>query len=80
MTKWIVLGVALGLTREFLVVRYFWAITAKLAFLGSGLTLGIGLLDLLVIGTLALEKNLWLAVGYVIGESIGTFAAVKLGK
>ena len=74
------IGTLLGLAREFLVVRYYLAVGGRRALLGSALSLGIGVLDLGVIAKIMLDGNLIMAIGYVAGETIGTYAAVKLRK
>jgi len=74
------IGLALGLLREFFVVRYLWAIQQSRAFLGTGLTLGIGLFDLFVIAKMAWQRNLWMAAGYVLGESIGTYVSIMVAR
>jgi polyferredoxin len=74
------LGVLLGLAREFLVVRYYVSIQGRRALLGSGISLGIGLLDLVIIAKIMLDANLVMAIGYVLGEAVGTFLAVRLRK
>uniref|UniRef100_A0A6M3KXI0 DUF5698 domain-containing protein n=1 Tax=viral metagenome TaxID=1070528 RepID=A0A6M3KXI0_9ZZZZ len=71
------LGILFGLAREFLVVRYYQCIPERKAFLGSVLTLMIGLLDIGVIAKLVLDRDIWTIVGYTLGESIGTFLAVR---
>ena len=70
-------GILFGLAREFGVVRYLLAVSERRAFLGSALSLGIGLLDLLIIAKIMLDGNLVMAVGYVLGEATGTFLAVR---
>jgi len=71
------LGILLGLVRECLVVRYYKCIPERKAFLGSVLTLAIGLLDIGVIAKLVLDKDIWTIIGYTLGESVGTFLAVR---
>ena len=70
-------GILLGICREFLVTRYYLAVSARQALLGSGLSLGIGLLDLFVIATMVVQTQFWMAVGYAAGEAAGTYLAVK---
>jgi hypothetical protein len=67
----------LGLGRELFVVRYYQSIPQKRALLGSGLTLGISCLDLVVVARLALDKDVLMIVGYTIGEAIGTYVGIK---
>ena len=74
----IVAGILLGVGREFLVTRYFLAVSARQGLLGSALSLGIGLLDLFVIANMVMKMNLWMAVGYAFGEAAGTYLAVRL--
>lgn len=74
------LGILLGIAREFLVCRYYLAVSGRKAFLGSGISLGIGLLDLFIVAKIMLDQNLGMAVGYVLGEALGTYLAVKLRK
>lgn len=71
-----VLGAFCGFCREVLVVQWQRAVYTRKRLPGSGLSLGIGLLDLLVLAKLALDKNVSMAVGYVVGESLGTFFAI----
>ena len=73
----LVIGLVLGLIRELLVVRYYKSIPQRRALLGSALTLGIGLLDIGVIAKLALDRDIWMIVGYTVGESIGTFVGIR---
>ena len=70
-------GILLGLIRELLVVTYYKCIPARRAFLGSVLTLVIGMLDIGIIAKLVLDRDVWTIIGYTIGESIGTFLAVR---
>ena len=74
------LGILLGLAREILVVRYYLAIQGRLALLGSGISLGIGFLDLFIIAKIMLDGNLMMAGGYVIGEAVGTYLAVRIRR
>ena len=74
------LGILFGLAREFLVVRYYLAIQDRRALLGSGISLGIGCLDLFVIAKILIDGNLLMAGGYVLGEATGTYLACKLRK
>ena len=76
----IVVGVMLGIAREFLVCRYYIAVQERLALLGSGLSLGIGLLDLGVIAKIMLDGNISMALGYCFGEALGTYLAVNMRK
>jgi hypothetical protein len=71
------LGLLLGFAREFSVVRYLKAVQARSALLGSVLTLGIGCLDLVVIARLALEGDLRMAIGFLIGETLASYFAIK---
>jgi hypothetical protein len=48
--------------------------------MGTGLTLGIGCFDLFVIAKMTWQRNLWMAAGYIIGESIGTFISIRIGR
>ena len=70
-------GLILGLIREVLVVIYYKCIPARRAFLGSVLTLAIGMLDIGVIAKLVLDRDIWTIIGYTLGESLGTFLAVR---
>ncbi len=74
------LGLLLGFAREFAVVRYFKAVQARSGLLGSALTLGIGLIDLLVLARLAWDKDVWLVGGYLIGETVGTNLSIRAGR
>lgn len=73
-------GFLLGLIRETCVVLYYRAIQQRWAWLGSALTLGIGLIDLFIIARLAWDKDVGLVVGYLIGETIGTNLSIKIGR
>jgi len=74
-------GLVLGICREFLVTKYYLAVSARLAWLGSGLSLGIALLDLLVIAGMIRQDQMGMAIGYAVGESAGTYLAIKcVGK
>ena len=73
-------GFVLGLAREFCVVRYYVCIQRRSAFLASALTLGIGLIDLLVLARLAWDKDVWLVGGYLLGETIGTNLSIRAGR
>lgn len=66
-------GMLLGLVYEFLVVRYTQSVVKRNKICGAGTTLGMGMVNLLIIAKLAWDKSLDLAVGYVIGESLGSF-------
>jgi len=76
----LIIGLVLGLVRELLVVRYYRAIPQRRALLGSALTLGIGCLDIGVIARLALDKDIFMIIGYTLGESIGTFVGIRRAK
>ncbi len=73
-------GFFAGLLREVFVVQYFKAVQHRKGLRGSALTLGIGLLDLVVIAKMAWDRNLWMAVGYIVGETIGTYLSIMAGK
>lgn len=73
-------GLALGLLREFFVVQYFIAIQSNRALFGTGLTFGIGCFDLMVIARMTWQRNLYMAAGYVLGESIGTFVSIVAAR
>ena len=77
---WILLGILLGMTREFAVVKYYLAVSNRRGLLGSGLSLVIGLLDLLVVGKMAIDRNFFMAGGYILGESAGTYLSIRIGK
>lgn len=70
------IGIACGLTRELAVVKYYQCIAARRAFLGSGLTLLLGLLDLFIIAKLAFDRNYVMVAGYMLGEAAGTYLAI----
>lgn len=74
------IGLALGLLREFFVVQYLQAVQQSRAVSGMGLTLGIGCFDLFVIAKMMWQRNLWMAAGYVAGESLGTWISISMGK
>ena len=76
----ILIGFFLGVLREFFVVSYYRTIQRRRAYRGSALTLAIGLLDLIVIAKMAWDKSILLAGGYVIGETVGTFLSIRMGK
>jgi len=73
----VIVGILLGVAREFLVTRYYLAISARQAFLGSALSLGIGLLDLFVIARMIMGNQFLMALGYAGGEALGTYLAVR---
>jgi len=72
-----ILGVLDGLLREFLVICWFQSIQQRLALRGSGISLVIGLLDFGVIAKLALDRNILMMIGYIIGETVGTFVGIQ---
>ena len=76
----LVIGLILGLVRELCVVRYYQGIQQRRALLGSALTLLIGCLDVGVIARLALDRDIWMIIGYTIGETIGTFVGIRRTK
>jgi len=79
-TQSFVVGLFLGLLREFFVVRYLQAVGLGQAMIGSGLTLSIGIFDLFVIAKMTWQRNLWMAAGYIVGETIGTYLSIMAGK
>jgi len=72
-----VLGVLAGLLREFLVIKWWKTIQGRLALRGSGISLVIGLLDFGVIAKLALDRNIGMMIGYIIGETVGCFIGIN---
>jgi hypothetical protein len=77
---WILLGILLGVAREFAVVKYLQAVSGRRGLLGSGLSFGIGILDLFVVGKMAIDRNFFMAGGYILGESAGTYLSIRIGK
>ncbi len=75
-----VAGFLLGILRECAVVFYYRAIQRRGVWLGSALTLAIGLIDILVIAKLAWDRDVGLVVGYLIGETIGTNLSIRAGR
>jgi hypothetical protein len=73
-------GFLLGLIRETCVIFYYRAIQRRSAWLGSVLTLAIGLIDLLVLARLAWDKDVWMVAGYLLGETIGTNLSIRAGR
>ena len=74
----VLVGILLGVVREFLVTRYYLAISARQVWSGSALSLGIALLDLFVIATMVVQTQFLMALGYAVGEAVGTYLAVRL--
>lgn len=76
----LLLGFALGAIREILVVKYSGSIIDLKPVTGSLTSLGIGHLDFLVFMTLASFQNPWMFYGYIYGESVASYFAIKRRK
>ncbi len=75
-----VAGLLAGLLRESCVVLYFRAVQRRSVWRASALTLGIGLIDILVIARLAWDKDVTMVIGYLVGETIGTNLSLRVGR
>lgn len=70
------LGFILGLIREFGVIHYTKSVIVRHKVRGSSISLGIGLLDLFIVAKLAWEKQIPMAIGYVVGETVGAYLGI----
>jgi hypothetical protein len=78
---WLLLaGFVLGLIKETCVVLYYKAVQKNRVYRGTGLTLLMGVLDFAVIAKLALDRELGMVIGYILGETLGTFAVLRTYK
>ena len=73
-------GFALGLVKETCVVLYYKAVQKNRVYIGTGLTLIMALMDFVVIAKLALDREISMVVGYIAGETVGTFIVLKTYK
>lgn len=71
-----ILGACGGLCREYLVIKYYLAVQGRKRLVGSLISFMMGILDLFVLAALAMDGNLAVAVGYVIGEAFGTYLGI----
>jgi hypothetical protein len=72
---------AAGAFREFIVVCYYKAVTARKAGSASGLAGGIELFDLIVLAAIFRSGFHPVLLGaYTIGVVVGTFVSTKIGK
>jgi hypothetical protein len=62
--------------KEYLIVLYYLSISRGRAVLGSGLSLGIWLVDVVVILSMV-KISLFLCVPYGIGTVMGTYLCIK---
>lgn len=74
------LGLILGAIREILVVKYQVSVIDLRPRLGAGSTWGIGHIDFLVYFALATFNNPWVFLGWIYGETIASYWAIKRRK
>ena len=65
--------------KEYLIVLYYLSISEGRAFLGSGLSLGIWLIDVLVIVSMV-KIDLSLCLPYGVGTALGTYFCIKRNR
>jgi len=75
-----VLGIGLGMLREFGVINYMRCVVQRNRVLGSLISLGMGILDLFVLAMLAWDKEIILPIGYIIGETMETYLGIGKQK
>lgn len=76
----ILLGLAIGAVVEFLIIKYTQAIVELKPKQGASTTLGLGLLNLFVVGMLSWGKYVDLPIAGVVGESICNYFVIKHDK
>jgi hypothetical protein len=76
----LLLYVGLGIFADFLVTCHYISILRKLGLLASALSMAITILSFLVIEQVVISRDFSLIVAYGLGNSIGTFAAMKMRK
>ncbi len=76
----LVLYASLGILEDFLVARHYIAISKRNPLGASLLDGAIGILQIVVIATVIINRAWILSGGYIAGEMIGCFIGVKYGK
>ncbi len=79
MLKWAIYFV-LGFVREALVTTYYRAVSRRLVYGASVVSVCLSLLDIFVVAKVILDRDLILGVAYALGEGLGTFVVLKFRK
>ena len=75
----ILLFIALGFLSDVLIVRYYQCISARRAWLASGLAFVIPVLSFLVIERALSTNNMMYFLAFCVGNAAGTFYQLKRG-
>ena len=70
----------LGFVREALVTTYYRAISRRLVYGASIVSITLALLDIFVVAKVIMDQNWVLALMYALGEGTGTFIILKVRK
>jgi len=73
----LLLGLCLGAIREILVVKYQGSVIDARPKIGAGSTFGIGWIDFFVFFALASLNNPWVFIGWIHGETIAAYFAIR---
>ena len=79
MLKWLTY-LGLGFVREALVTTYYRAVSRRLVYGASAVSVVLSLLDIFVVAKVILDRDLMLGVVYAVGEGLGTFVVLKCRK
>ncbi len=77
---WIIFVFGLGLVRELIAINYYKAVYRHLAFMASILSLAIGVMDIYIIARIVIDRNIALALSYLMGGAIGSYMGLKVRK
>jgi len=67
---------AAGVVGDYLISRYYLAISHRRVYEASSLAFAITMFSVLVIATLVVERNFWLMLAYALGTGAGTFSGL----
>lgn len=76
MLKWL-MYLGLGFVREALVTTYYRAVSRRLVYGASAVSIILALLDIFIVAKVILDRDLMLGVAYAVGEGLGTFVVLK---